>query len=135
MAGMVTVTGIDGPDGLERLVADLAHEAKVAPAEALKVVQKGCFNIKKDWRKRWSGFPHAPRLPYAIGYDTKRLGGRIDGEVGPDKDKPQGALGNLFEYGSLNNAPIPGGAPALQAEQPKFEKAMLDLAFRGQSWR
>ena len=135
MAGMVTITGIDGPDGLERLVADLAHEAKVAPVEARKVVQKGCLNIKQDWRKRWSGFPHAPRLPYAIGYDTKQLGGRIDGEVGPDKDKPQGSLGNLFAYGSVNNAPIPGPVPALQTEQPKFEKAMQDLAFRDPSWR
>jgi hypothetical protein len=135
MASMVTVTGIDGANGLELLAADLAHEAKIAPAEARKVVQKGLLNIKGDWRKRWTGYPHAPRLPAAITYDTKQLGGRIDGEVGPDKDKPQGDLGNLFEYGSVNNAPIPGGLPALRTEEPKFTKAMEDLAFQGQSWR
>lgn len=135
MPGMVQVHGIDGPDGLSMLVADLEREAQIAPAEARKVVQKGCLNIKTDWRGRWSGYPHAPRLPYAIGYDTKQLGGRIEGEVGPDKDKQQGALGNLFEYGSVKNAPIPGGAPALEAEKPKFERAMQDLAFQGQRWR
>lgn len=133
--GLVTVTGIDGPDGLQILAADLAREAKIAPAEARKVVQRGALNIKTDWRKRWTGYKHAPRLPYAITYDTRQLGGRIDAEIGPDKDKPQGALGNLFEYGSLNNAPIPGAAPALRTEQPKFEKAMEGLAFRGQRWR
>lgn len=135
MSGLLQVTGIDGPDGLQMLVADLAREAKIAPAGARKVVQKGCLNVKTDWRRRWSGYPHAPRLPYAVSYDTKQLGGRIEGEVGPDKDKPQGALGNLFEYGSLKNAPIPGGAPALEAEKPKFERAMEALPFAGDRWR
>jgi hypothetical protein len=134
MAGLLQVTGIDGPDGLRLLAADLAREAKIAPAEGRKVVQKGLLNIKQDWRKRWSGLPHAPRLPYSITYDTKQIGGRIEGEVGPDKDRPQGALGNLLEFGSLNNAPRPGGTPALATEKPKFEKAMEDLAFRGPSW-
>lgn len=137
MSETFTVTGIDGPDGLNALVAELTRAADVAPAEARKVVQRGLFNIKKDWRQRWTGYPHAPRLPYAISYDTKELGGRIEGEVGPDKDKPQGALGNLFEYGSVNNAPIPGGLPALEAERPKYEKALDDLPLNalGPKWR
>lgn len=129
------IYGIDGPDGLQMLVADLEREARTAPAEAKKVVVKGAVNVKGGWRRRWSGFAHAPRLPYAVGYDVKTLGGKIEAEIGPDKDKPQGALGNLFEYGSLKNAPIPGGAPALEAERPKFEKAMENLAFAGPSWR
>jgi hypothetical protein len=135
MSGLLQVTGIDGPDGLKMLGADLAREAKIAPVEARKVVGKGCLNVKTDWRRRWSGYPHAPRLPYAITYDTKQLGGRIEGEVGPDKGKPQGALGNLFEYGSVKNSPIPGGAPALETERPKFERAMEALPFAGDRWR
>jgi len=135
MSGLMRVTGIDGPDGLRALAADFAREATIAPAEARKVVVKGCYNIKADWRRRWSGYPHAPGLPYAITYDTKQLGGRIEGEVGPDKDKRQGALGNLFEFGSLKNAPIPGGAPALEAERPKFERATEALPFAGERWR
>jgi hypothetical protein len=132
--GMVRVTGLDG---LRGLIADFEREAHVAPGEARKVVGRGLLNIKNDWRQRWSGYPHAPRLPYAISYDTKQLRGQIEGEVGPDKDKPQGALGNLFEFGSIKNAPIPGGAPALRTEQPKFERAMEALAFSAQekSWR
>lgn len=131
-----TISGIDGPSGLDGLAADLAKEARVAPAEARKVLQRGLLNIKNDWRKRWSGHPHAPRLPYSITYDSDLIGQRIDGEVGPDKDRPQGALGNLFEYGSVNNPPIPGGAPALETERPKYERAMEALPFStaGQSW-
>jgi len=138
MSAAITVTGIDGPNGLNMLAADLERAAKIAPKEARKVVQRGLQNIKTDWRQRWTGYAHAPRLPYSITYDTSiSLGGRIEGEVGPDKDKPQGALGNLFEFGSIKNAPIPGGMPALQAEQPKFEKAMeqLGLDSLGPKWR
>jgi hypothetical protein len=134
--GTIRITGIDGAGGLEALVTEFHREAEIAPDEARKVVQKGLLNIKNDWRRRWTGHPHAPRLPYAITYDSVAVGPRIMGEVGPDKDKPQGALGNLFEYGSVNNPPIPGGAPALEAERPKFERAMEALPFPGEkSWR
>jgi hypothetical protein len=136
MADGFSFSGIDGKDGLAGLIADFEREVKLAPGEARKVVAKGAINVTSDWRKRWSGHAHAPRLPYAVGYDLNWfLGGKIEAEIGPDKDKPQGALGNLFEYGSVNNAPIPGGAPALEAERPKFEKAMENLVFRGSSWR
>lgn len=134
---MFTVTGFDGPDGLNMLVAELEHAAQVAPDEARQVVQKGLLNIKTDWRRRWSGHAHAPRLPQAVTYDSFVRGMQSGGEVGPDKDKPQGALGNLFEFGSVNNAPIPGGAPALEAERPRFERAMEDLPAKalGARWR
>lgn len=134
---MFTVTGLEGPNGLHSLAAELAHAAAVAPAESGKVVAKGAVNIKKDWRKRWTGFPHAPALPYAIGFDLRFHGVESEAEIGPDKDRPQGALGNLLEYGSVKNAPIPGGAPALEAERPKFEKALNDLPVYvlGDRWR
>ncbi|MCX4470452.1 hypothetical protein OOK41_09050 [Micromonospora sp. NBC_01655] len=115
---------------LHLLAVDLTEAAAAAPAEVRKVVQKGALNIKTDWRRRWSGHAHAPRLPYAVTYDTRETSAGSTAEIGPDKDKPQGALGNLFEYGSVNNAPIPGGVPAAEAEKPRFEKALEDLAVR-----
>lgn len=128
----VTVTGIEGPDGLAALAAEYDEAAGIAPAEARKVVQRGALNIKRDWRKAWTGLSHAPRLPYAVGYDTQITPAGAVAEIGPDKDleNKQGALGNLIEYGSVNNAPKPGGAPALKAEEPKFLQALEDLALR-----
>lgn len=126
----VTVTGFDGANGLEALAADLDRGAAVAPKEARKVVQKGALNIKNDWRKRWSGLSHAPAVGRAVSYDTVETPTGATAEIGPDKDRPQGPLGNLLEYGSVNNAPIPGGQPALQQERPRFEKALEDLAAR-----
>ncbi len=124
---MGRVVSIDGAHGLEILAADLGQAAEDALPEVRRVVQKGALNIKKDWRQAWSGLDHAPRLPYAVTYDTEEKRTSVTAEIGPDKDKRQGALGNLIEYGSVNNAPIPGGAKALRAEEPRYEKALGDV--------
>ena len=44
----------------------------------------------------------------------------LEAEIGPDKSRPQGALGNLLEFGSENNPPHNDGGRALQAEEPRF---------------
>lgn len=113
--------------GLRDLAATLDRAADRAPEEAAKVVGRGCSNIKRDWKARWSGLAHAPALPFAISYDVTRAGSVITSEVGPDKNKRQGALGNLLEFGSVNNAPTPGGGPALDTEAPKFVRALGTL--------
>ncbi len=110
---------------------DLAKAAAVAPAEAAKVVTKAAVNIKADARRRVSGIAHAPRYPYAITFDTVRVSSlRVTTDVGPDKDKTQGPLGNIFEFGApeQNTPPIPHMGPAAEAEQPRFTRAMEDLA-------
>jgi hypothetical protein len=124
----VTITGVDGASGLDGLAASLDRAARVAPVEARKVVQVGAFNIKRDWRAAWSGLAHAPSLANAVTYDTTLTASGATAEIGPDKSRPQGALGNLLEFGSVNNAPRPGGAPALEAEQPRFERALEQIA-------
>lgn len=123
-----------GTDDLRALEQTLNQAAEIAPRDARKIVSKGCLNIKTEWRRTWSGYPHAPRLPYSITYDTKSLPHGASGEVGPDKDKPQGPLGNLFEFGSVNNAPIPGGAPAAEREEPRLVKAAEDAALKALGW-
>lgn len=110
-------------------VADLLAKAPgVAAAEARRVVAKGALNVKTDARRRISGHPHMPSLPAAITYDTHETVGTVWAEIGPDKEKRQGALGNIAEYGTPKNAPIPFMRPAAETERPKFEKAMEDLA-------
>jgi hypothetical protein len=108
-----------------RAVAELLVDAaRVAPAEARKVVAKGALNIKNDARRRVSGLAHAPAYPSSITYDTEQTANGATAEIGPDKSKRQGSLGNILEYGTVKNAPIPHMAPAAEREKPKFEKAM-----------
>lgn len=114
-----------------RVMLDAISKATaVTPAATMAVVVKGGLNIRNDTRRRWSGFKHAPRLPAAVTMDTYVSLTGPSAVIGPDKAKPQGALGNLFEYGSVNNAPIPGLAPAAEAEAPRFEAALEALAIK-----
>ncbi len=115
---------------VQALAEILVKAAGVAPIEARAVVAKGALQIKNDARRRVSGLAHAPAYPASITYDTNETATGAWAEIGPDKGKRQGALGNLLEYGSVKNAPRPHMAPALEAEQPRFEKAMEDLAVK-----
>ena len=124
---MPSVSFDDGE--LKALTKDLERAAAIAPAAAAKVVVKAAVNIKADARRRASGIAHAPAYPYSIGFDdvqVTRTYARTT--VGPDKDKRQGALGNILEYGTVKNAPIPHLGPAAEAEEPRFAKAMDELA-------
>lgn len=115
---------------LRAFAAELTAAQAAAGKETRAVVQKGALNIKQEWQKRWSGLGSAPSLAAAVTYDTKIGASEMSAEIGPDKNKRQGPLGNLIEFGSVKNGPIPGGMPALEAEQPRFLKALGDLGAR-----
>jgi hypothetical protein len=120
------VTDFDSPD-MAALVADLGKIPGRMVKDQVAVVTKGAQNVKKDWANRWSGLSHAPHIHRAISYDVNTRPGEVSAEIGPDKDKMQGPLGNVIEYGTSNNAPIPGGGPALKAEEPRLVKAVGDM--------
>lgn len=105
----IEVTGLD-----TTAAALLASEAKLL-ANVRKAVQVTCLKIKKDAQQRITGYKHLPRYPYSITYDTNLILDGVEGEVGPDKGRPQGPLGNVIEYGTSKNHPIPHLGPALDA--------------------
>jgi hypothetical protein len=113
---------------LDRLVLDLDKAASKMPEEAAKVVERGALQIKTGAQRRIGRPAHAPAYPNSISYDMRTGMRGPEAEIGPDKGKRQGALGNLLEYGSINNAPIPHVRPSVDEELPKFEKATEDLA-------
>jgi hypothetical protein len=115
---------------LTQLDDDWANLPKNFMPRVAKRVSRGCLNIKRDWKDRWEGHDHIPHLPDAISYDVTRKPDWVGGEVGPDKHRRQGPLGNIIEFGTLNNPPIPGGVPALELEEPKFVDALADLGER-----
>lgn len=109
---------------------DLDRAAAIAPAAAA-VVTKAAVNVTADARRRVTGLAHAPAYPRSIGFDpvgvTRLYATTV---VGPDKDKRQGALGNILEFGTVKNPPIPHLGPAAEAEEPRFARAMEDLALK-----
>lgn len=120
---------VDSSDA-KRLAVALETAAKVAPEETRKVIARGALNVKRDAQRRISGHPHLPHYPASITYDTELTPTGASAQVGPDKRRPQGPLGNILEYGSPSRPPIPHLGPALQAEEPRLVKALEDLAAR-----
>lgn len=112
----------------DRLATDLGNVAADAGKNIRSAVEVGSRNVKNDWRDSSRGLPHAPGLPGSITYDIKTFHGFgvsiVEGEIGPDKARYQGALGSLVEYGSVNNPPMGLGHGALQREQEDFVKGI-----------
>ena len=111
--------------GDKELIAYLEHADERILPDGKRVVSKGALNIKNDWRRRWRGIAHAPRLPLSISYDLHEDEVSVWADIGPvDGPQLQGFLGPIIEYGGIHNAPQPGGLLSLQVEQPKYEAAI-----------
>lgn len=114
-------------DGLQQLVAVFESAGAEVLTEARKVTAKAALNIKNDAKKKASGLAHAPHYPRSISYNTAISGTAVTAEIGPDKDRPQGALGNILEYGTSKNPPYAHLGPALDYESPNFERYLGQL--------
>jgi hypothetical protein len=123
------------PDGfnidfsdIDQLAADIAEVPKKAGPKIRQAVEVTSRHIKDAWRDKLTGSEHLPGLPYAVDYDITTFQGFgasvIKSEIGFDKDRPQGALGNISEYGSINNPPRGYGLAALQENIADFEKGL-----------
>lgn len=120
--------------GLREVIVEFGAAESRALPEVTGVVSKGALNVKKDWQKAWKaarsggrGRTHIPALYAAVNYDVYTVPGAVRAEIGPDLGRRQGWLGHELEFGSPTNAPHPGGQPALDAEAPRFEAAMVEL--------
>lgn len=122
---------------VRRLERHLARSIPRVRRDARAVTVRGAVNIKKDWRAnaRQTAGKHGKLYPRSISYDIAPYGPDLTmATIGPDKGGPQGALGNLLEYGSVKNPPHNDGGRALAAELPRFEAQMALLAARGLAW-
>jgi hypothetical protein len=120
------VTAVDNSD-LSRLAADVGRlpgEARPFLRQAAGITAR---KIQRSWRDEASGIPHAPYFPASITHEVRSSNSPIapiEAEIGPDKNLPQGALGNLIEYGSVNNPAQGLGHGALQRNEGDFERGI-----------
>ncbi|MET9479877.1 hypothetical protein [Streptomyces sp. NPDC006638] len=117
---------------LYQLANALERNVPQAEAEMTRIVTRGALNVKNGWRAnaQASAGRHARLYPYTIGYDVTPIPGGASAEIGPDKGRPQGALGNILEFGTSRQAGHNDGGRALIAEHPQFEAHVLALTER-----
>ena len=118
-------------------VRQLAVEFKQVPAamrhRAQPVVAKGLVNIKEQLQREMRGrlTPKSTavgnRIAAFISYDLDADG--FGGEVGPRKEGA-GNLANIAYFGGAHGGggTVPDPRGALEAEAPRFEKALADMA-------
>lgn len=119
-----------GAAGLEGFAIELNDAAGAAPKRAKQIVQKSVDKVQKDWRKFYRAtekYFAAPYYPRAITTTVRHADGAIVGDVGPDKNKKQGPLGNLIEFGSINNFGQHEGEAALDLEREKFVRRIGNM--------
>lgn len=124
---------------LDKLRADVSF----FPQDAMPIFRTAAINtgrmVRDTGRTNATGMAHAPAFPRSITHGFAGdshgggalgafFGGRggydIEVEIGPDKDLPQGDLGNLIEFGSVNNPPQGIMHGALQTHEADWEKAV-----------
>ena len=121
----------DGGGELRRLVTDLGKAPRQVLDGAEKVLERGALNVKNDLNEQASGSRHFHGMAGSVSYDRSWSLGGLSFEVGPDKGRRGGALGNLFFFGGANGGGGTGDLDgALSREAPKLESAMGQI-FRG----
>ncbi len=116
--------------GAKELQDDFDRAVREAIPAAKKIVGRGSLNIKRDAKRIIREASHRgylPHYPRSISYEVKVSGTIVSSEIGPDSAKLQGGLGRILEEGTVNNAPIPHLAPALDAEEHIFYGYMEEL--------
>ena len=113
---------------VDQLVVDLDTAADGTGDFLRKAVEVASINIKQAWQEPLKGSPTLPVLAYAVTYDIDvavfGLGSGIKSEIGFDKSRAQGPLGNISEYGTPS---IPGrgfGIRALEQNQGDFQRGI-----------
>lgn len=110
------------------LGADLGRIAGKSIPPLLAAVEKSAAAVERGMRSEASGHAHLPQFPNSITHDVKAHFGGIEAEIGPDKGLPQGPLGNIVYFGTSKNGPVANINGPLDAEAPKFQKAVEDAA-------
>lgn len=115
---------------LNYLAADLGEVARGIIPNVTTAVTVTARHVKDAWRDKLKGSETLPGLPHAVTYDVdKNTVFGVDvirAEIGFAKDRNQGRLGNISEFGtpSAPSALRGYGHAALEENQEDFERGI-----------
>lgn len=85
---------------LYQLAADLEAGSDTLSGYVRKAIQVTSNNVKKDAQSSVRGRSGLGHAAQAITYDTSESSSGVDAEIGYDKGRGAGKLGNLIEFGA-----------------------------------
>jgi hypothetical protein len=117
---------------LTKLAADLGTVSGKAGPKLRSAIEYTSVAVKKGAQQKVGKRRHWRQAAAAIDYEVKASasvgGSSITSEIGYDKDKPAGKLGNLVEFGAPGspNALTPGNElqTALHEQEADFERGL-----------
>lgn len=109
---------------IDRLVADLGDISDAAGKNVIKAVEGTSLGVKKAWQEPLKGSRTLWALPFALTYDVEGDGTTVTSEIGFDKERNQGPLGNISEYGTPTTTGRGFGLAALEKNIPDFERGL-----------
>lgn len=103
------------------LAADWENvERRSAPA-VVDTTKRAAQNIMTQLRREATGSRRLKWFPTSISYDVWNRVGGPEAEIGPDKQRRQGPLGNILYFGTSTSGPVlPDPAQALDREIPTY---------------
>jgi hypothetical protein len=120
----------DSIEGLTELVADLNRAQSRALPEVTKISAVAANNVKRDLNRNLWASSHFKGAGGSVTYDETTRLGRVEFEVGPDKERRGGALANVAFFGTSRG----GGTVDLDGPVRAEEKAFysfIDKAVAG----
>lgn len=113
---------------LNELARDLGDVPKNSGERLRQAQEVTARNIKDTWSGKLEGSRQLPGLPRAVDYDQgsaiTRQGGEITTEIGFDKGRRQGPLGNISEFGTPRTPGRGFGAASLAENSGDYEKGI-----------
>lgn len=113
---------------LRVLSQNLGKIAGSAVKDVDAVLKKGAQNVKEEMAADARGSRHFKGMAGSISYDSDYRVGQPAYEVGPDKSRRGGALGNIYYFGTSRGGGSGDLEKPLRSEGPRLEKSLADLA-------
>lgn len=113
----------------------LEGSARATERQVEQVVSRGALNIRRQLQREMRGSRHFSPVARAISYDLRSVGafggGVVEAEIGPERGSP-GSLANIAYFGtSRGGGTVPDPRGALDAEAPRYLRALADLVGEG----
>ena len=117
----------DGSAELRQFAIAVGHIADGAYEDVDAVVTKGAVNVKSEMIAEVSRSRHFKGMAGSITYDQQNTRGVIKREIGPDKGRRGGSLGNIYYFGTSRGGGSGDIEKPIRSEEPRLLSAMHAL--------